>query len=75
MALDRKDVRAKLDPDVHAALTVLAEVDGCDIGEFVERELLRVVRSRVHDATLIAERTARLGIPGILREPQGKGRA
>lgn len=71
MALERKDIRAKLDPDLHAALTVLCEVDGLDIGEFVERELVRVIKERVHAATLIAERTARLGISGNGRERPG----
>lgn len=67
MALDRKDIRAKLDQDVHAALLVLAEIDQVDIGEFVERELVLVIRRRVHEATVIAERTARLGISGKTR--------
>jgi hypothetical protein len=35
MALERKDVRSKLDAEMHAALTVLCEVDDCDIGEFL----------------------------------------
>lgn len=64
MALDRKDVRAKLDPDMHAALTVLCDVDGCDLGEFIERELVRVIFKRVHGASVIAERTKGLGING-----------
>jgi hypothetical protein len=74
MALERKDVRAKLDPDMHAALAVLAEVDQLDIGEFIERELVRVVRDRVHAASVIADRTARLGITGISRETPGARR-
>lgn len=72
MSLDRKDIRAKLDPDTHAALQVLCEVDQLDIGEFVERELVKVIYERVHAATLIAERTARLGITGNRRESQGR---
>ena len=68
MGLERKDVRAKLDPDIHAALSVLCDVDQLDIGEFIERELVRVVKERVHAATVIAERTARLGISGKSRE-------
>lgn len=74
MALERKDIRAKLDPDLHAALVVLADIDHLDIGEFVERELVRVIRDRVHAATLIAERTARLGISGNTRESPGSSR-
>lgn len=68
MSLDRKDIRAKLDPDLHAALHVLCEIDGVDLGEFVERELVRVIRERVHAAKVIAERTACLGISGKSRE-------
>jgi len=71
MSLERKDIRAKLDPDAHAALQVLCEVDQLDIGEFIERELVRVIYERVHAATVIAERTARLGITGNRRESEG----
>lgn len=71
MALDRKDVRAKLDPDLHAALVVLAEVDDLDLGEFIERELVRVIRERCHAANVIADRTARLGISRSGRESRG----
>jgi hypothetical protein len=64
MSLERKDIRAKLDPDVHGALAVLAEVDQCDIGEWIERELVAVIKRRVHDAKIVATRVARLGITG-----------
>ena len=74
MSLERKDIRAKLDPDTHAALQVLCEVDQLDIGEFIERELVRVIYQRVHAATLIADRTSRLGITGNSRESQGTSR-
>lgn len=67
MALDRKDVRFKVDPDMHAALAALADVAQADIAEFVEMIVTREVVRRVHDATLIAERTARLGIAGKTR--------
>lgn len=71
MALDRKDIRAKLDPDMHAALSVLCDVDGCDLGEFIEREIVRVIVKRVHGASVIAERTKGLGFSGNGRESQG----
>jgi hypothetical protein len=71
MALERKDIRAKLNPDMHEALAVLCDVDGCDFGEFIERELVRVIVKRCHAATVIAERTARLGISGNGRESPG----
>jgi len=69
--LDRKDVRFKLAPDAHAALAVLAEIAQVDIGEYVEQIVAREVVRRVHDATVIAQRTARLGIAGSVRESQG----
>lgn len=71
MSLDRKDVRFKLTPEMHQALTVLAECAQADIGEFVEGVVIREVLRRVHEATVIAERTARLGITGKNREEPG----
>jgi hypothetical protein len=73
MSLERKDVRFKLAPDMHQALTVLAETAQVDIGEFVEMLVEREVVRRVHKASLIHERTARLGIIGSGREPAGTG--
>jgi hypothetical protein len=71
MALERKDVRAKLDPDMHAALVVLCDVDGLDIGAYIERVIVDVVHQRLHAASVIAERVGRLGISGKRREPPG----
>ena len=71
MTLERKDIRAKLTPDMHAALTVLAEVDRLDIGEWIERELCRVIVDRVHAATVIAKACAAKGITGNRREEPG----
>jgi hypothetical protein len=73
--LDRKDVRFKLAPDLHQALSVLAECAQVDIGEFVEMVVVREVLRRLHEASLIHERTARLGIAGNGREPQGMTRS
>lgn len=71
MSLERKDVRFKLDPDLHQALTVLAECAGCDIGVLVEQVVVGEVRRRVHEASVIAERTARLGFSGSGRDLPG----
>jgi predicted HicB family RNase H-like nuclease len=68
MSLERKDIRAKLDPDMHEALAALCEAEEIDLGEFVERELVRVIKQRVHAATVIVERLARRGKPGSNRE-------
>ena len=64
MSEPRKDIRAKLDPDMHTALSVLADVEGIDMGEFIEREIVRVIRDRCHAASVIAERLHGLGISG-----------
>lgn len=71
MSLERKDVRFKLAPEMHQALAVLADIAQVDIGEFVEMIVQREVVKRCHEASLIADRTARLGISGIGRESQG----
>ena len=68
MALDRKDVRFKVDADMHAAIATLAEVAQADIGEFIELIVTREVLRRVHDAKVIAERVPGLGISGKSRE-------
>lgn len=68
MSLERKDIRAKLDHDTHHALTVLADVDRLDIGEWVEAVLVREIERRVHEATLIANRIPRSGKTGSGRE-------
>lgn len=71
MSIERKDVRFKVAPEMHQALTVLAECAQVDIGEFVELIVQREVIRRVHEASVIAEKTSRLGITGNLRELQG----
>lgn len=71
MPLERKDVRFKLAPEMHQARTVLAECAQVDIGEFVELVVQREVIRRVHEASVIADKTSRLGITGNLRETQG----
>lgn len=68
MSLERKDIRSKLDPAMHEALTIIADADGIEIGALIERELVRVIRQRLHDASVLAERTKHLGISGRARE-------
>ncbi len=69
--LDRKDVRFKLDPNTHAALSVVADADTLDIGEWVERLVSSEVARRVHVYTVAADRLRRLGISGKTGESQG----
>lgn len=61
MSLDRKDIRAKLDPEMHKWLTELCDVEGIDLGEFIERELGKVIVKRLHDAHRIAHATPTFG--------------
>lgn len=71
MSLERKDLRAKMCPAKHAQLAVIAECDGKDIGEIVEEVMCEWIDRRVNDATVLAERLARLGISGKTRESPG----
>lgn len=72
MSLERKDLRLKLDPDVHSGLGLLAESDDVDLAEWAEAVLAREVRRRIHAATVIADKAQRLGIAGSARESRGK---
>lgn len=71
--LDRKDIRAKLCPDRHAQLAVIAECDGKDIGELIEEVMVAYIQRRVDEATVLAGRLERLGKPGNARECPGMG--
>ena len=64
MSLERKDIRAKLDADRHAQLRAICEIEGVDMGDFIEAVLLPVIERRVHDAIELAGRLRRLGITG-----------
>lgn len=68
MSLERKDIRAKLDPDVHAALVVICEQKRLEVGEFIEREIESIVLRLIHEASVLAARTAHLGILGNGRD-------
>lgn len=74
MALERKDIRAKLDADVHTALRTICEVDGVDMGEFIEALVIPVVQKRIHDATVLSRALQRAGITGIQGALVGSGR-
>jgi hypothetical protein len=66
--IERKDIRAKLDDDMHSALKAICEVDKIDVGVFIEQVLLPVIQKRVHDAILLAELLPGPGISGNSRE-------
>jgi len=75
MALERKDIRAKLDPELHAALKAMCDLDGVDMGEWIEAQLVPVIKKRIHDATVLAAEFRRLGITGNGREKSGAARS
>lgn len=64
MALERKDIRAKLDDDMHTALKAICDLDGVDMGEYIELVLVPVIKKRCHDAMVLAERLQRAGFNG-----------
>lgn len=68
MSLERKDVRAKLDPDIHADLVDICEIDGIDIAAFIENLLVPAIRKRCSDASELHARRERRGINGKSRE-------
>lgn len=71
MSLERKDIRAKLDPDKHAQLRAICEIDGVDMGDFIESVLLPEIAKRVHAAIELAARLQRLGISGSEKSQPG----
>lgn len=71
MALQRKDFRGKLDPDIHAALKAICEIEGVDMGVFIEQLIVPVVEKRIHDATVLSESLHRAGIVGTGRAKAG----
>lgn len=48
MSHERKDVRAKLDPDMHEQLCRAARAHNLDLGELVETVLVKWLTDRVH---------------------------
>ncbi|MDE1998738.1 MAG: hypothetical protein KGI52_07410 [Burkholderiales bacterium] len=73
MSLDRKDAKPRFDPDDHALIAVLAEIDGMTISEWIAVAAVEKMRGRVHDATVVAETLARLGTAGKSWEKLGAG--
>ena len=71
MSIERKDIRAHLDHDMHTKLKVLCDVDGVDMGVFIEQVLIPVIEKRTHAAMLIADELRRHGITGNLRDSTG----
>jgi hypothetical protein len=73
MSLERKDIRSKVDANIHKALSIICDADHMDITDWVEQLIVLEVRRRVHEAQSIAAETESLGITGSQRELQGMG--
>ena len=74
MALERKDIRAKLDANVHKALSIICDADHMDLCDWIEKLIVLEVRRRVHEAQSIAAETKDLGILGKQRDFPGMTR-
>ncbi len=75
MAVERPDVKPRLDPQIHAALKVFARLDGLAINEWCEKVITAEVSKRIADASVAAAELDRLGILGKTRElPGGAGK-
>jgi hypothetical protein len=71
MALERKDVRAKLHPNVHRMLQAVAKQRGLTDAELVEEILVPEIMRRIHDAIALADEARASGITGNFRESPG----
>lgn len=74
MSLERKDLRVKLDHDVHQALQLLSDAHDVEMAGWAERVLVREVRRELHAAMMVAQRAQRLGISGIALDCSGSAR-
>jgi transcriptional regulator with XRE-family HTH domain len=60
---------------VVVALKAMCDLDGVDMGEWIEAQLVPVIKKRIHDATVLAAEFQRLGITGNGREKSGAARS
>lgn len=68
MSLERKDVRFKLDEDMHVALSEFADIDRLEKQELVEQVIVEYLQRRIRDVTLVSERLRRRGLSGNTRD-------
>lgn len=71
MALERKDFRGKLDPAWHEFMRAIADAEGVTDAEWIERLVMRELRQKAHDVSLLAEAARRAGLLGSDREFAG----
>lgn len=71
MSLERKDVRLKLDHDIHAAAKAIADAEGDDIAEWIEHVMVGIIRKRVAQASMVVSALEATGSLGTFRDKQG----
>jgi hypothetical protein len=71
MSLERQDIRAKVDADVHEALVAICDAKGVTLGEFIEALLVPEIKRLVHEATVISDKLRRIPASGNSRDSQG----
>ena len=71
MSLDRKDVRLKISPEAHRALSAIADLHEKELSEFASFLLERALLGEVHATKVIAERMARWGKAGQAGDFEG----
>lgn len=68
MSLPRKDVRLKLDHDIHAACAAIAESVDMLPAEWCEQVMVGIITKRVHEASLMIGRLEASGSLGTFRD-------
>ena len=71
MTLERKDVRLKLDHDMHAAAKALGEAQGMEIAEWCENVLVGIIKKRVHESIVVVSALTDSGAIGTFKDAQG----
>lgn len=71
MSLERKDVRLKLDHDMHAAVVAIADALDMLPAEWVEQVIVGIVKKRVHEANVLINTLQSSGSLGTFGENQG----
>ena len=70
MSLERKDVRSKLDPELHAALDAICNEKGVTQADWIESVIAPVLREKVAETMRLADEFRRRGIVGNDRDSQ-----
>lgn len=71
MSLERKDVRLKLDHDMHAAAKALGDACGMEIAEWCESVLVGIIKKRVHESMVVVSQLEESGSLGTFRDISG----